>query len=136
MDAQNPGYLIPKTRRFKITDYNIYENELQNEMNQHNITRMISKIQSCNNKFDLNNIIKSTTELYTKTSATVNSIRLSSNKRQNNKNKAKLQTNRKSWYDNECTSLKRQLNQINKAVNRNPTNENRRHIFFKTQKKI
>ena len=34
-DAQNPDYLLPKPRRFKITDYNIYKNELQNEMNQH-----------------------------------------------------------------------------------------------------
>ena len=29
--------------------------------------------------------------------------------------------------------FERQLNQINKAVNRNSTNENKRHIFFKTQ---
>ena len=91
---------------------------------------MVSEIQSCNNKFDLNNIINPTIELYTKTS-----IHFLSNKRRNNKNKAKFKTNGNPWYNNECTIIKRQLNQINKAVNRNPTNENKPHIFFKTQKR-
>ena len=109
-DIENPDILLPKPRIIKIKDYNIYKNELQNEMNQNNISQMISKIHTCKNKIELNNIIKLTTELYIKTAIKINPISCSPS----NKKKTKSQTNKKTWYDNECTILKRQLNKSNK----------------------
>ena len=72
-------------------------------MNENNSSQIISKIQSCHNKFNLNNFIKSTTDFHMKTVERANPMHFTpqSNKSHYNKNKRKLKTNRKTWYDNE-----------------------------------
>ena len=108
----------------------MYNDELRNEMNQNNITQLMAKIQHFNSKEELNTIIKSTADLYTKTAEKINPTPYPSPRRQRNPRKV----NKRKWFDNECEILKRQLNQISKAVNRNPTDVNKRHQFYKIQK--
>ena len=65
----------------------MYKDELQNEMNQNNITRLMAKLQQCNSKEELDTIIKSTANLDTKTAERINPTPYPSPRRQRNPRK-------------------------------------------------
>ena len=122
--------LFSKPKRFQIKNFLSYREELNNEMNPQTINQLIKKIENSNKISDIDDIILQTTKFYTK------SIKpnIKSNQRKK-KNQIKPKKIKQFWYDTECKILKRQLNHLNKSVNRNPTDQTKRNNFFNLQKR-
>ena len=79
--------IIPKPQTFKIKDYSIYKDELQNVMNHSTISVLMTKIENCNDKNELNNIIKSTADIYIKTAEKISPVSCPTSNSKKYKNK-------------------------------------------------
>ena len=122
--------LTKRPNRIKIENNIIYEKELNHIMNTNDINMLISKLDNCTNGDELNKIAHSVASLYKDAAIKINT---------NNKPRAKPQNktkkiNKNQWYNHDCRTLKRKLNQITKSLNRNPHKQETRILFYKTKK--
>ena len=106
-------------------------------MNPETISLLISSIEKCNNNDDLKDIIQTTTNIYTNVA---NKINLTTKPKFRHQEKSKQNKKRdkkgsKPWYNNDCRILKRNLNYLNKAINRDPTNTYKRALYYKNLKR-
>ena len=126
----NPSDLTKRPHKIKIeNNIKTYKDELNHVMNTNYINMLITKIDNISNIDELNNITKSVTALY-KDAANKTTI--------NNKTRAKRQNrtqnkNKNGWYNHDCITLKRKLNQITKSLNRTPHKQETRILFYKTK---
>ena len=128
---ENLNKKTPSTLRKKkmtIRNYENYKTKLNLEMNNNQINRMITALDTVkkdNNTLELNNIVQEITDIYTRSGKLDGLKNIKQNKTKRNKN---------IWYDKDCRILKRKLNQIRKIVERNPEKCESRRLFFKIQK--
>ena len=129
---QNLSNLLPKPKRFCIKNIETYRKQLENEMNLNTITSFTEKVEKCSNDRDINNMTQEITKLSINVANKVNQIDSLNPKYKKTKKQEKSKN--KIWYNNECKTRKRQLNSISKSLNRNPNDESKRILFYKTQK--
>ena len=130
---QKPVSLSNKPVKFQIKNLETYNNELKKEMSTDNISSLISKLDKCNTEEVLVQVVLSTNEMYVNAA---NKIKQNSHTKpglKQNTNKTKP-INRKPWYNNDCKKLKHNLNYIKKAIDRDPTDPQKRQLIYKTQK--
>ena len=126
---QNNETLSPKPRLIKIKDTNIYKNHLNTEMNIGTVNKIINDIHKSNSTDEINYITQKITDLYIKATNKIIPIE-KPKKTQGQRNK-----DNKTWYTKDCKILKRELNRISKSVNKNPTDNNKRIIYYTTLKR-
>ena len=106
-------------------------------MNPEVISLLISGIDKCKNNDDLKDIIQATANIYTNVA---NKINLATKpkfkiREKSTQYKKRDKKGNKPWYNNDCGVLKRNLNYLNKAINRDPTNTHKRTLFYKNLKR-
>ena len=129
---QDLSNLLHKPKRFCIKNIETYRKQLVNEMNLNTITSFTEKVEKCTNDREINNMTQEITKLYINAANKVNQIDSSNPKYKKTKKQEKSKN--KIWYNNECKTIKRQLNSIGKSLNRNPNDQSKRILFYKTQK--
>ena len=121
-EENQPTCLLHKPLNFNIKNYEAYGTELAKEMNPELISLLISNIENCNNTVELKEIIYTTTNMYTnvaKKNVLTTNPKIK-NRIKMTRFKKREKTCSKSWYNNECRNLKRNLNYLNKTINRDP----------------
>ena len=129
---QNPTNLLPRPQRFCFKNIETYRKKLENEMNLNTITSITEKLEKCTNEKDINNMTQEFTNLYI--NAANNANQIDSLNLKYKKTKKQEKSKNKIWYNNECKTIKRKLNSISKSLHRNPNDERKRILFYKTQK--
>ena len=132
---QNEINLFPKLKTINIKNIDLYKTELDKIMDSNTIFSISNRLKNSTNQEEIINMMTQFSDLY------INAVNKSipikhfhpNNKNGKNKKQANLSNNKK-WYDKECKTLKRQLNCINKSLQRDPKNHEKRITFFKTQK--
>ena len=100
-------------------------------MNLNTITSLTEKVEKCTNDREINNMTQEITKLYINAANKVNQIDSLNPKYKKTKKQEKSKN--KIWYNNECKTRKQQLNSIGKSLNRNPSDQSKRILFYKTQ---
>ena len=101
-------------------------------MNLNTITSFTEKVEKCTNDREINNMTQEITKLYINAANKVNQIDSLNPKYKKTKKQEKSKN--QIWYNNECKTIKRQLNSIGKSLNRTPNDQSKRILLYKTQK--
>ena len=120
---------IKRPSRIKLENIETYKHALVEEMSAEKLLPVMIALDETNGtKYEINSITKSVTSLYTNAAQKINKNMILRKKiKHKNKNKTP-------WYNNECITLKRKLNQIAKSLDKTPTNTPLRIHFYTTQK--
>ena len=96
------------------------------------MTSFAEKLEKCSNDKDINNMAQEITNLYINAANKANQIDSLNPKYK--KTKKQGRSKNKTWYTNECKTMKRQLNSIGKSLHRTPNDQSKRILFYKTPK--